>query len=93
MGPGALIQLGLNSLLPEEIAESRYIENAPFKETWIYILITFVMGIIQFLLLLHRDSKIYELKEKKVYLEKSEEDGNQVGKKNNYKIFSYKTQK
>ena len=80
MGPGALIQLGLNSLLPEEIADKKFTEGAPFKETWIYILITLIMGIIQFLQLLHKDSKIYELKEKKVYLENPEdESSSQIG--------------
>lgn len=68
LGPGVLLQLGLEVLLPASTPDYLSKIGAPFTSLWEYILVTIVMGVIQFFLILHKESKAYELVEKTIYM-------------------------
>ena len=71
MGPAILLQLGFNSLLPKDYADSKFLDNAPSYQSWFYIILALGMGIYEFLKVLRKDLKVYELKEKIIYSDNS----------------------
>ena len=66
------LQMGLNSFLSESDQIPELKDYAPFKQVWPYALITTAAAVLQFVRTLQKDSKMYELKEKKIYTEKGE---------------------
>jgi len=73
-GPATLLQLGLNSLVPSDLADEDYNQHAPMKQTWCYVLCLLVLGIIFFIRLVIKDSQVFELKQKKIFEENEPEE-------------------
>ena len=83
-GPTTLFQLGLNSIVPEELASEDYRLNAPFRNTYGYIAILLLFSVLYFIRLLYKDSKPLEVKEKKVYNKSQELEEVDMGKNKIY---------
>lgn len=72
LGPGLTLKQGLKSMgckISPDICTSKIL----FQDTWPYAVLAFVMGFVLFLRVLYKDSKVFELKEKKVFVAREEE--------------------
>jgi len=73
-GPALLLTLGVNHMVPSQYADDKALQFGPFEAPWMYTLVAFALGLIQFYRLIHIDGKIYSLKEDKVYQESHFQD-------------------
>jgi len=71
-GPATLFQLGLNSLVPADLADDDFIHYAPMKPTWCYVLALLIFGALFFWRLVRKDSQAFEFKQKKIFDENEE---------------------
>ena len=63
------LQLGINTYVADVNQNQIFLQNVPFKSAWPYTLITGGMGVLLFLRVLHKDSQLFELREKKKFTE------------------------
>ena len=66
------LQLGINTYVADVDQNQTFLQNAPFKSAWPYAVITGGMGVLLFLRLLRKDSQLFELREKKKFIEEAE---------------------